>query len=174
MNFNTNEWHSEYLEVQIPEATLIQAENVARFMQSSRSSKVGDFNAWLRLIVEDGDARAFVAAKEPSNSLLPYISGLEITIVNDGDTLGRVTVDGEQKMRKDGGATDSWSIGGDIQCCDNEETATIDELVDWCDNGKLTMRAQFQLKGEKALVVGTNPPAFAIQDEDFWESVTEY
>jgi len=160
------EWHLKEMQWEIPGSLLRDARPAQRFIRETPRTRVGPYQAFLRLTVTNGQVRVFVCTEETGSS--PLIAGLKIAVVRNNEMFGRIFVNGPEPMRRDGGSNGTFSAGGILRYC--FEDATINHLLHWSSGDQLTIRANFRLENSSGVIFRCTT-SLTTQGEYFWNSL---
>jgi hypothetical protein len=117
------------------------------FVQESGGTKVGNYQTFLRLAVNDGAVCVSACVYRPTSR--PYLDSLKFECAG-----GVMTMSEKQTMQKDNGRIRTLSVGGALRYIDddnNERNVTLDDLVRSTDNGSCMVSASFRFKRPKTI-----------------------
>lgn len=168
------EWHSsKEMYWEIPVYTIRAARYEERFIRESIRTRVGPFSTFLRLVVVNRKVYVYVCVDEWSHSSSPVIAGVKIKVVRGNSSFGRLSLNGERSMIRDGGVARSsstsstFSVGGVLRY--QQQDTTLTELLQWSNLEKVTIFAQFRLRAAFGVVMSTT--SLTAREPEFWASL---
>jgi len=161
-NEKDKDWYGKGIDWRIPESILRGALLSDMLLQESQRVRIGEYEAFLRLTMTNGQVCVFACVDNPD--FVPRIDRLQIGIdINEERGYCEMKMEKEQIMDQDISDPTVWKVGGsllygnifedDEEPNEEERPATIQQLLQWCRDDSLNIGASFRLKAPGEVIL---------------------